>query len=86
LPLEVVSGLTANLLGNANVTLSTYLDLTNSIAPPTGTPLASASFTAIGSHHFTTMLPAVVRKNDVWQLSSCSLKRIFMVKGAQYRR
>ena len=28
----------------------------------------------------------VVRKNDVWQLSSCSLERIFMVKAAQYRR
>ena len=28
----------------------------------------------------------VVRKNDIWQLSSCSLERIFMVKAAQYRR
>ena len=29
---------------------------------------------------------AVVRKNDIWQLSSCSLERIFMVKVTQYRR
>jgi hypothetical protein len=28
----------------------------------------------------------VVRKNDIWQLSGCSLELIFMVKAAQYKR
>ena len=49
LPLVVTSGLTANLLTEATVTLSTYLDPTNGIAPPTGTPLATETFSAHGA-------------------------------------
>jgi hypothetical protein len=57
-PLDVISGLTANLLVGAMVTESTFLDPTNSIAPPTGTPLASNVFTAIGTHNQVNTIPA----------------------------
>jgi PEP-CTERM motif len=57
-PLDVISGLTANLLVNSMVTESTFLDPTNSIAPPTGTPLASNVFTAIGTHNQVNTIPA----------------------------
>jgi len=58
LPLVVTSGLTANLLFDAKATLSTYLDPTNGVAPPTGTPLATQDFTAHGAQSFTTVIPS----------------------------
>jgi hypothetical protein len=54
LPLIVTSGLTANLLFDATATLSTYLDPTNSTAPPTGTPLATHNFTTNSAVSFDT--------------------------------
>ena len=59
-PLVVTSGLTANLLRHATVTLSTFLDPTNGIAPPTGIPIASDNFTAIGTHDEVTTIPAPI--------------------------
>jgi hypothetical protein len=48
---NITSGLTANLINGAisSVTLSTFLSPTNSISPPNGTLIDTATFTAIGT-------------------------------------
>jgi hypothetical protein len=56
--INVTSGLSSNLISGAisSVTLSTFLDTTNGISPPNGTPLDTANFTSIGTHTTTTTL------------------------------
>ena len=53
---NVTSGLSSNLISGAisSVKLSTFLDPTNGISPPNGTPLDTASFTSIGTQTATT--------------------------------
>jgi hypothetical protein len=48
---NVTSDLTSNLIsgGITSATLSTFLDPTNGVSPPNGTPLDKAAFTGIGS-------------------------------------
>jgi hypothetical protein len=47
---NVTSGLTSNFIsGRASTTLSTFLDPTNGVSSPNGTPLDHATFTGIGT-------------------------------------
>lgn len=54
---DITSGLTTDLLEGAisSVTLSTFLSPTNGISPPNGTPIDTATFSAIGTQ--TTTVP-----------------------------
>jgi hypothetical protein len=54
------SGLTSNVIESpiTSVTLATFVSPTNGTAPPTGSPIASASFTTFGAQMFTNIVSA----------------------------